>query len=65
MSDDKSKAEAFNDFFLSTSELSDTNAQLPDDINLFNSVLSEINVSKQDVLDQLKSLRYFKSFWPR
>ena len=66
ITDDKAKAEAFNNFFLKASQLDDKDAVLPDNIRLFDdgTTLTTINITKQDVIDQIKDLDSTKSYGP-
>jgi hypothetical protein len=66
ITDDLEKAEAFNDFFLKASFLDDTEATLPENIRVFDdgTGLSNINITMQDVVDQVKCLDCSKSYGP-
>ncbi|PJE77812.1 hypothetical protein CI610_03256 [invertebrate metagenome] len=62
--DDLDKANAFNTFFSSHSNINDTNVDPPDLQKSHNHTLSDIVISQQDVLDVIHSLDCKKSFWP-
>ena len=64
LTDDKEKAEAFNNFFQKASTLDETNALLPDDIFIFQHGLPDIEITDQDVIDQIKALDTSKSYGP-
>ena len=66
ITDDKEKAEAFNKFFIQASHLDDSEAKLPDDNPVFNhdNGLSHINITQQDIIDQIKNLDISKSYGP-
>ena len=64
--DDKEITELFNEFFLEASSLDTSNAELPTNGNVLNigPELSSINISKEDVMDQLKVLDVTKAYGP-
>ncbi len=65
ITDNRQKAEVFNDFFTQVSSLDDENAELPQDfINDVVNRLDEIVVTEQDVHDQLKILDTNKAYGP-
>ena len=65
LNDDRDKAEAFNDFFLSVTSLDDSNKDLPDDPQIMNIIsLDSLHVTENDVLDQIKCLDVNKSYGP-
>ena len=64
VTDDKDKATAFNDFFLEASTLDDSNAELPDDVMIFDAGLGTVDVTLKDVCDQLSCLDTSKSYGP-
>ena len=65
ITDDMAKAETFNNFFLSASQVDDTNAELPNDNRLFDGFdLTNIDLTLQDVNDQIKLLDCSKSYGP-
>ena len=64
LTDSKEKAEAFNSFFQEASQLDDSNAVLPDEMLLFHHGLEEINITLQDVIDQINILDTTKSYGP-
>ena len=59
----RSKAEAFNDFFLSHASIDTSNAKLPEDSN-FEIRLDSIVASEQEILDLIKSLDTTKATGP-
>ena len=61
---DKEKADAFNEFFSNASRIDDSNAQLPDLQPVTDASLQSIEVTVQDVLDQLKALDVSKAYGP-
>ena len=63
ITDNKEKASAFNDFFISHSNIDTTNAQLPSE-NFIEEKLVSLTVSEQEVLDLLKSLDTSKATGP-
>ena len=60
----KDKAELFNNFFLSHSNLDDSNTKLPDEDNANVDGIENIIVSGQEVLDLLRSIDPSKSTGP-
>ena len=58
------KATAFNDFFLEASTLDDSNHEVPCDDFIVDAGLNRIEITLQDVVDQLKCLDTNKSFGP-
>ena len=60
INDNKQKAEAFNNFFLSHSKIDDSNHSLPEQDEI-EARFCNITVTEQDVLDQLKCLNCSKS----
>ena len=62
VSDPYEKANIFNDFFLSVSNISDSNTEIPQYANLFQSQLSSIKVTLDDVADQIANLDISKSY---
>jgi len=63
LTDNKDKASAFNDFFISHSNINTDNAQLPPD-NFPNPNLVSVNVREQEVLDLLKCIDTSKATGP-
>ena len=64
LTDSLEKARAFNSFFQRASSLDDSNAALPFDQLLFEHGIDVINISVQDVIDQIKALDTSKSYGP-
>ena len=64
LTDAKDKASAFNDYFLEASTLNDIGAVLPNEPVFFDDGLDFIDVSLNDVTDQLKCLDTSKSYGP-
>ena len=64
ITDDKEKASAFNNFFLESSFLDDSKATLPDEAFLFHGRLDSIDITLNDVLDQLSCLDITKAYGP-
>ena len=65
LTDDKDKAEAFNLFFSQASSIDDTNTQLPNIARVLDdNFLVSIQISKQDIIDQLKAIDVSKSYGP-
>ena len=62
--DDLSKAKEFNQFFISHSNIDDTNVQLPADIQHCPSNLDHLVIEEQDVLDILKTRDVNKATGP-
>ncbi len=60
------KAAAFNNFFLANSNIDDANVRLPDIDRILNNEndLTHIDISFDDVADQVKSLDSSKSYGP-
>jgi len=63
ISDDKQKASAFNDFFLSHSNIDTSNAQLPQDSD-FEEKLGSITVTEDEVYDLIKCIDTTKATGP-
>ena len=63
ITDNKQKVAAFNEFFLSHSNIDISNAELPGDIE-FPSNLTSVEATEQEVLDLLKSLDTTKASGP-
>ena len=61
VTDNKDKAELFNAFFISNSNIDTSEARLPDFSYLTDHRLDEISATEQEVLDLLKSLKVNKS----
>ena len=63
---DQEKAEMLNDSFLSVSSFDDFNVNLPPDMRTLpnESNLSELNLTEQDILDQMKLLDTSKACRP-
>ena len=62
--DDKRKAEIFNDFFCSQSNIDDSNTAIPDIPYLQNEGLEQIEISESEVEDILKILNISKASGP-
>ena len=62
ITDNKEKADAFNQFFVESSTLNDDNVNLPNQENIDG--LDNILVSENDVLDQLANLDINKAYGP-
>jgi hypothetical protein len=63
--DREGKAEAFNYFFADVSYVDYINHDIPDDIDLADiEVFGNINVSVEDVLDQLSAIDISKAYGP-
>ena len=62
--DNKSKAELFNNFFLSHSRVDDNNVILPTPTNIPDTQLSIIEPTIEDIVDQLKSIDVSKATGP-
>lgn len=65
--DTKEKANAFNEYFSSVTEINDLNQVLPDnDPSIINNenCLNQVTITEQDVLDQLKILDINKAYGP-
>ena len=63
LTDDKDKANAFNNFFLRASTLDESNAKLPDqDRIVIENDLTEITITEADVLDQLNVIDTTKAY---
>jgi len=63
LTNNQDKASAFNDFFLSHSNIDTSNARLPPD-NFIEEKLASIDISHQDVLDQLRCIDPSKATGP-
>jgi hypothetical protein len=63
VSDNQEKAQAFNEFFLSHSNIDDSNANLPDDDNFPNN-LDSITATEEEVHDLLKCIDTTKATGP-
>ena len=62
---DEDKAEAFNEFFLRMSTLDNSDGDLPEERNIINhNSLDTIDITEEDVLDQLKNLDTNKALGP-
>ena len=64
LTDDKEKASAFNDFFLTASFLDDKEASLPDEVFLLDDGLDSIDITLDDVVDHLSCLDVSKAYGP-
>ncbi len=64
ITDDGEKSEVFNDFFLSMSALDDSDAVLPETDQMFDEILNGIEITREEVLDQLQLLDTSKAFGP-
>ena len=64
VTDDKEKANTFNRYFQKASLLDTSNASIPENVLFFDAGLSEIYVTLDDVIDQIKSLDTSKSYGP-
>ena len=66
MTDDLDKAAAFNKFYLWASNLDESKAEVPDSARLFvnGPVLGNIEITLEDVADQIKLLGCSKSYGP-
>ena len=62
--DNKGKAQAFNEFFISHSNINTEGASLPNTITAVQSELSQIVIQEQEILDLLKSIDISKSTGP-
>ena len=62
--EDKAKAEAFNDFFLQSSTVDDSQAPVPDNTCHADRTLGEINLTPKDIEDLLKTLDITKASGP-
>ncbi len=56
INDDLEKVSLFKDFFLEASTIDDSSAELPNDINISNVTLANIQVTVTDVIDQIECL---------
>lgn len=63
ITDNQDKAESYNDFFLSHSNIDVSNASLPDDDN-FESNLTEINATEEEVRDLIECIDTTKATGP-
>ena len=64
ITDNKDKAEAFNNFFLSHSNIDERNANLPPDPGILPEGLQSIEVSEDEVRDLIKCINISKSTGP-
>jgi hypothetical protein len=64
ISDDKEKADCFNQHFTQASKLDDSNSEIPPFEVQTNSFLNNINITEQDVADQLQNLDCNKAYGP-
>ena len=64
LTDNKEKAQAFNEFFLSHSNIDDSNAELPNNDENFQHNLETITATEDDVLDLLKCIDTTKATGP-
>jgi len=64
LTDDKDKACAFNDFFLSHSNIDTSNAHLPPPIELIEEKMVSVTVTEQEVYDLIKTLDTSKATGP-
>jgi len=64
ITDDREKAEAFNNFFLEASSLDDSNAVLPNIPIINNHLQFNFEVTEKDVLDQIQNLDIKKAYGP-
>ena len=62
--DDQEKAEAFNEFFLTHSNIDVSNAPVPDSTTMVNETLSTVIITEKDLSDLLKSLDTNKATGP-
>jgi hypothetical protein len=63
--DDEGKAEAFNHFFADASSIDDTNHNTPNDIDMADiELLDSINVTVEEVRDQLSAIDIGKAYGP-
>ena len=63
--DDEDKAQAFNRFFINHSTIDDENMELPNERNITNwNILDSIEISEEDVHDQLINLDITKALGP-
>ena len=62
--DNKGKAQAFNDFFISHSTINTDGATLPNTLNVAQSELSDVYIQESEILDILKSIDTSKSTGP-
>ena len=62
---DEQKAETFNNFFLQTSKLDDSNSRIPDNPIVGDAhKLNNVDIKAQDVMDQLNNLDANKAYGP-
>ena len=63
---DKDKADLFNQYFVSVSSIDDTGANIPTERRVFNNGnnLSNLEITEQEVLDQMHILDVSKSYGP-
>jgi hypothetical protein len=64
ITNDKGKANAFNDYFASASKLDDSNHRLPEEDDIEVEVLDSISVTEREVCDQLCALDVTKAYGP-
>ena len=64
ISDDKEKAEVFNNFFLAHSNIDDRNIPIPDSTPLAENRLESFKISKQNIADLINSLDIGKATGP-
>ena len=62
--DNKSKAQAFNNFFISHSSINTEGAHLPDPVQLPENAFSDIVITEMEILDLLKSIDTSKATGP-
>ena len=62
--DDKEKADTFNNFFLKSAKIDDTNVPRPDFTCTVENRLSQVIVNEKDIIDLLKSLDITKATGP-
>ena len=64
LTDNKSKASAFNDYFIEQTKIETNNSNLPRDIDIPEKKLESINFTHQDISDLLKSIDISKAHGP-
>ena len=66
ITNDKDKADAFNTYFVEASSLEDTNATLPENVELFGNVqiLENVDITDEDIDDQLQIMDVNKAYGP-
>ena len=62
--DDKAKANAFNLFFQKASLIDDSTSEIPNEVLFFEHALQGIDITLQDVIDQIRALDTTKSYGP-